>query len=142
MSLYGYAVNNSYEYFLGPKQREAMSTPDSLDSSARETTAFFESGKVKLGRWGESPESSISAATPPSPQLPWSTVRGSARYAPFDAKLSSLHDPLLLVAVAKAEGEERALRLSAAPAAQQPVLRCFKCSQKGLLCCSCCHVAP
>jgi hypothetical protein len=128
-----------------------MSTPASLALQTKETTAFFESGKSEVAarsRWwryasAQPPGSSApgGGGTPPPPQLPWSTVRGIARYAPSDSKLPTLHDPLLLAAVAKAEGEERALRLSAAPAAQQPVHRCFKCSQKGLLSCSCCHVA-
>ena len=113
---YPYRGRNTYENFWGPALREVRSTDASLarrDAAVRmaeEAAAAEGRGEVVVaagseGGGGGAPKVTWSVKRP---ELAWSTVRGIARFAPWDAGLATLHNVKRLAALVDAEAAARA----------------------------------
>jgi hypothetical protein len=101
----------TYEHFWGPATREARSTDASLARrnaalKAAEQAAAAE-GAVASASGGGGGGGGGSGGGVAAVEVSWSTVRATARFAPWDAGLSSLHNPEKLAALVDKEAAER-----------------------------------
>lgn len=133
---YGGRGLNAYKFFWSPAARMSRVAPkDALKQEAR-LSVFFETNAAMSN---QTAPTTLKVST--APELPWQTVRGSARYAPLDPSFSSVHDASKLDVIITAETDARAARVAAfAVSADTP---CDACGKKNLLLSLCggCHAS-